>query len=93
MAKCPSCDAPLTLSAIPMDQEKVSLRIEWEGAHVEAKTVAGLIENTRKLLASAAKDAGCGDYSVFMHGIDWGEQEASFHFLLIRKPRKQETPR
>lgn len=93
MAKCPSCDAPLVLSAIPMDEERFSMRIEWEGAHVEAKTVAGVIENTSKLLASAAKDAGCGSYAVFMHGVEWAEQEATFHFLLIRKPSKQETPR
>ncbi|KAF1711101.1 hypothetical protein CSC70_04015 [Pseudoxanthomonas kalamensis DSM 18571] len=64
----------------------MTFRMTWEGDAIEAKTVGGVIENTRKLLVSAAKDSGCGNYAVMMDGIDWGDKEASFHFLLIAKP-------
>lgn len=68
------------------------MSITWEGAFIEARTVAGVIENTRKLLAASAKEATGIAYNVVMHGIDWGEHEASFHFVLLSPVSPERKP-
>jgi hypothetical protein len=67
-----------------MDSEIVSLAIEWEGAFVEARTIGGLIENTRKLLACSAK-------GMVVPTIEWGEKRAVFHFALMPPVRNDKS--
>lgn len=87
--KCPNCETPLSMTVSAMEQELVSMRIEWEGALVEASTIGGLIENTRKLLACGAKDVGIPS-NIFMHSIEWGDKMATFRFLVV--PKKNPKP-
>lgn len=87
--KCPGCDLPLSLSRVVMDQELVTFSMEWEGAMVEAKTIGGVIAQTGKLLAAAAKETGIPS-DVYMHSIEWAEKSAKFHFLVI--PRNPASP-
>lgn len=84
MATCPSCKSEFEITKKNLDSELLTMHITWGGDLVEAKTIGGLIENTRKLLAAAAREAG-NPCDVFMQGIDWGDREAKFHFLLIAK--------
>lgn len=80
--KCPCCETPLSLNTVAMDKELVSLHLEWEGAMVEARTIGGVVENTRKLLAASAKEVGIPS-DIFMRSIEWGDKQATFHFLVI----------
>ena len=82
--ECPHCHEPLQMTKTAMKQELMAMRISWEGALVEASTVGGLIENTRKLLASGARDVGFPS-DIFMHSIEWGDKTATFNFLVVPK--------
>jgi len=90
MAKCPHCDKGFTLSPHVLDKETLSLHMTWEGEMIEARTIGGMIENTRKLLAEVAKQSGMKKPYIAMAGIDFGEREATFHFTLLeeREARK-----
>lgn len=83
MASCPHCTKEFSLSPTILDKETFTMRITWEGEMIEAKTVGGLIENTRKLLLSVAKDAGMKKPWIGLAGIDFGCKEATFHFTIL----------
>jgi hypothetical protein len=85
--KCPACNETIGLTLKALDREVVSLTIEWEGAFVEARTIGGMIENTRKLLACSAKELGVPMIAM-MHSIEWGEKRAVFHFALVPSAQK-----
>ena len=92
--ECPHCKESLGLTKQVMKQELVGLKLTWEGSLVEAKTIGGMIENTRKLLAAAAKEVGIPS-DIFMHSIEWQEQGATFNFLVVPRPTpeaKERTP-
>lgn len=87
MAKCPHCDKPFSITPRTLEQETVTMHITWEGAMIEAKTIGGVIENTRKLLVAVAKDAGMSAY-IGMSGIEFGDGEAKLHFAVIDKAKR-----
>lgn len=89
MASCPHCTKEFSLSPKILDKETLTMRITWEGEMIEAKTVGGVIENTRKLLLSVAKEAGMKKPYVGMSGIDFGVKEAAFHFAIFDAGRAQ----
>lgn len=91
MAKCPKCETPLELTPAVLGEQMLSLRMTWEGEMMQAKTIAGTIDGTRKLLEMTAKDMGA-KCQVFVHKIDQRDKELQVDFILCTEYAKGKAP-
>lgn len=82
---CPSCkkESDYYFVADVPDQQVMYMSIKYEGRFISAKTLAGFIGNTEKLLKSVAKDIGT-KVEVFVESIEYETNQITIGFQILR---------
>lgn len=84
MMECPHCHQQLSAVACVPDEQRLTLSIEFEGPHLAAKTLGGMLTDTAELLRLIAKDAGA-NVQVLIEAMSFGEGKATTTFVIVAK--------
>lgn len=80
--ECPKCHEKLeAVACVPGDQ-RFTMELEFEGEHLAAATLGGVIRNTDKLLVSIAKNVGA-KVTTMIESIEFKPHRARITFVIV----------
>lgn len=81
--ECPNCKAPLSVAAAIPKEQTVIFTIRYDGDWLAASTVAGVIENSDKLMRALAEDCGF-KASCFLSSFQMRPHEVEIGMTVMR---------
>jgi hypothetical protein len=90
--KCPNCNADILVSMKALEEEKMSMKLKYDGDFLQAKNVGGIITETARILSDIS-DSMKNEKGVMVAfgGFEKGDHEFTIHFIVTEKSKQEAT--